>query len=59
MQFEESQRLRVGQRHMVDSRAAVTVQLTVLVEDLGASLEPHWLLEGHTVAGQQLWGDAS
>ena len=32
---------------------------TVLVKDLGTSLEPDWLLEGDTVLGQQLWGQAS
>ena len=26
--------------------------LTILVKDLGASLEPDWLLEGDTVPGQ-------
>lgn len=33
--------------------------LTVLVEDLGTSLEPDWLLEGDTVLCQQLGEDAS
>ena len=33
--------------------------LTVLVKDLGTSLEPDWLLEGNTVLGQQLGGEAS
>ena len=33
--------------------------LTILVKDLGTSLEPDWLLEGDTVSGQQLRGDAS
>ena len=35
------------------------VLLTVLVEDLGTSLEPYWLLEGDTVLCQQLGEDAS
>ena len=33
--------------------------LTVLVEDLGTSLEPDWLLEGDAVLCQQLGEDAS
>ena len=33
-------------------------RLTVLVKDLGTSLEPDWLLEGDSVLGQQLRGEA-
>ena len=33
--------------------------LTILVKDLGTSLEPDGLLEGDTILGKQLWGEAS
>jgi hypothetical protein len=43
----------------VDQGAVAQVVEATLLEDLGTSLEPHSLTEGHAVLGQQLGGDAA
>ena len=43
----------------VDQRRVAQVVQAVVAEDLGASLEPHGLIDGGAVGGQQLRGHAA